>query len=129
MLLRKLDPPKLCNGTRLTRKRMMSHVLEATIISGKCAGMNCFIVRIPMRPTVLPFEFQRLQFPVRLCFAMKINKSQGQILKVVGLNLADPVFSHDQLYVGLSRVGNPDGLFILALEGKTKNIVYSEALN
>lgn len=128
MLLRNLDPPKLCNGTRLTIKNMMPHVLEATIMSGKYAGLHCFIPRIPMRPQELPFEFERLQFPVKLSFAMTINKSQGQSLKVVGLNLSKPVFSHGQLYVGLSRVGHPDGLFILAPDKKTKNIVYSEAL-
>ena len=124
MLLRNLDPPKLCNGTRLTIKIMMSNVLEATIIFGKYAGVNCFIPRIPMRPTDLPFEFERLQFPVRLCFAMT-----KRTVKVIGLNLANPAFSYGQLYVGLSRVGNPEGFFILAPEGKTKNIEYSEALN
>ena len=80
-LLRNLDPPELCNGTRLTIKRMMSHVLETTIISEKYAGVSCFIPRIPMKPTNLPFEFERLQFPVILCFAMTINKSQRQSLK------------------------------------------------
>ena len=55
MLLRNLNPPKLCNGTRLIINRMMSHVLEATIISGKYEGVNCFIPRTPMRPTDLPY--------------------------------------------------------------------------
>ena len=128
MLLRNLDPPKLCNGTQLIIIHMMHHVLEATIMSGTFAGENCFIPRIPMKTTDLPFDFQRLQFPVRLSFAMTINKSQGQSMKVVGLNLADPVFSHGQLYVGTTRVGNPNRLFILAPQGKTKNIVYPEAL-
>ena len=104
MLLRKLDPPKLCNSTRLTIKWMMSHVLKATIISGKYAGVNSFNPRIPMRPTDLPFEFERLQFPVRICFAMSINKSQGKSLKVVGLNLADPEFYPGQLFVGLQKL-------------------------
>lgn len=35
--------------------------------------------------TDMPFEFKRLQFPVRLAFAMSINKAQGQSLKVVGI--------------------------------------------
>ena len=34
MLLRNLDPPKLCNGTRLAVKQMLPHVLEATIMTG-----------------------------------------------------------------------------------------------
>jgi len=76
----------------------------------------------------MPFKFKRLQFPVKLSFAMSINKAQGQSLEVVGLNLAEPVFSHGQLYVGCSRVGNPNNLFIYAPQGKTTNVVYHEAL-
>uniref|UniRef100_A0A0L8FX41 ATP-dependent DNA helicase n=1 Tax=Octopus bimaculoides TaxID=37653 RepID=A0A0L8FX41_OCTBM len=34
MLLRNLEPPRLCNGTWLVIKKMMSHVIEATILSG-----------------------------------------------------------------------------------------------
>ncbi|XP_064117691.1 ATP-dependent DNA helicase PIF6-like [Macrobrachium nipponense] len=72
--------------------------------------------------------FKRLQFPVRLAFAMTINKAQGQSLRVAGINLEQPCFSHRQLYVACSRVGSPEHLFILSLEGKTKNIVYQKAL-
>lgn len=38
MLLRNLDPPRLCNGTRLAVKKLMPNVIEATIISGKYKG-------------------------------------------------------------------------------------------
>ena len=128
ILLRNLDSPRLCNGTRLVIKKMMSRVLEATIITGKHAGEDVFIPRIPLRPSNLPFDFKRLQFPVRVSFAMTINKAQGQTLKVVGLNLEEPCFSHGQLYVGILRVGDEKGLYILAQNGRTKNIVYKEVL-
>jgi ATP-dependent DNA helicase PIF1 len=44
---------------------------------------------------ILPFKFKRKQFPIRLSFAMTINKAQG--------HLPEPVFSHGQLYMALSR--------------------------
>lgn len=118
----------LCNGTRLTIKTMQSNLIEATIITGTYKGTDVLLPRIPMIPTDLPFEFKRLQFPIRLAFAMTINKSQGQSLQVCGLNLSNPCFSHGQLYVGCSRVGKPSDLFIFAPNGKTKNIVYPRAL-
>ena len=46
MLLRNLDPPKLCNGTRLTVKYILPHVLEATILTGPCTNEDIFTPRI-----------------------------------------------------------------------------------
>jgi ATP-dependent DNA helicase PIF1 len=37
-------------------------------------------------PTDIPFEFKRLQFRVRLSFAMSINKVQRQTLQLCDLN-------------------------------------------
>ncbi|KIH46987.1 hypothetical protein ANCDUO_22957 [Ancylostoma duodenale] len=128
MLLRNIDPPKLCNGTRLCVKRLLPNVIEATILTGKFKGEDVFIPRIPMIPTDMPFDFKRLQFPVRLAFAMTINKAQGQSLRVAGINLESPCFSHGQLYVACSRVGTPKNLYIYAPNGKTKNVVYPNAL-
>jgi ATP-dependent DNA helicase PIF1 len=127
MLLRNLDPPKLCNGTRLCVKNLYSHPIEATILTG-CARGKVFIPRIPLIPTVLPFDFKSIQFPIRLAFAMSINKAQGQSLKILGIHLQNPCFSHGQLYVACSRVGHPSNLQILAPGGKTQNIVYPAAL-
>ena len=77
---------------------------------------------------------------------MTINKSQGQSLGRVGLCLPRPVFGHGQLYVALSRSGNPPsghrGVRIVApdtpdgkqgrFEGHdgvyTRNVVYREVL-
>ena len=128
MLLRNLDAPKLCNGTRLVVKQLMNNIIEATIITGQGKGQHVFIPRIPLIPSDCPFPFKRLQFPLRVCFAMTINKAQGQSLKVVGINLESPCFSHGQLYVACSRVGQADRLFIHAPCNRTRNIVYPVAL-
>ncbi|PAA84583.1 hypothetical protein BOX15_Mlig017082g4 [Macrostomum lignano] len=128
MLLRNLNAPKLCNGTRLIVKQLFPNVIEATIVTGSGKGQSVFIPRIPIIPSDLPFQFKRVQFPVKVCFAMTINKAQGQSLKVAGINLESPCFSHGQLYVACSRVGTPAGLFILAPRGRTRNLVYPQAL-
>ena len=91
-------------------------------------GEDVFIPRIPLIPTDSVFEFKRTQFPIHLAFGMTITKSQGQSMKVVGVNLETHCFSHGQLYVACSRVGDPKNLFILADDGCTKNVVYSKAL-
>lgn len=129
ILLRNINPPKLCNGTRLAVKKLLPNLIEATILTAKSKGEVCLIPRIPMIPTDMPFEFKRLQYPVRLSFAMSINKAQGQTLHVCGVNLEESCFSHGQLYVACSRVGSPSHLFIHAQNGKTKNIVYPNVLD
>ncbi|XP_073511472.1 ATP-dependent DNA helicase PIF1-like [Phyllobates terribilis] len=106
LLLRNLDPLKLCNGPRLFIKNLFPHVIEATILTGCATGEDVFIPTIPLIPSDLPFDFKRLQFPIRLAFAMSINKAQGQSLKVVGIDLQSPCFSHGQLYVALFKSWN-----------------------
>ena len=128
MLLRNLDASRLCNGTRLCVKSLMPHVIEATILTGCAKGEDVFIPQIPMIPNDMPFELKRLQFPVRLVLAMSINKAQGQSLKVAGINLGSPCFSHGQLCVACSRVGTGKNLYVFAPDGKTRNIVYETAL-
>jgi ATP-dependent DNA helicase PIF1 len=122
--LRNLDPPKLCNGI----KKLMANIIEATILTGSVKGEDVFIPRIPLIPSDMPFDFKRLQYPVRLAFAMTINKAQGQSLSVAGVNLESSCFSHGQLYVACSRVGTPRRLYIFAPGGQTMNVVYPKAL-
>ncbi|UYV82497.1 hypothetical protein LAZ67_21002535 [Cordylochernes scorpioides] len=87
ILIRNLDPPRLCNGTRLCITQMGTNVLQARILTGYFRGEEVLIPRIPIIPNDLPFKFRRLQFPVMVAFAMTINKSQGQTLQVVDLDL------------------------------------------
>lgn len=137
MLLRNIDQQNgLCNGTRLLVTRLDEHVIEARIISGTHIGKMTYIPRLQLMPSDkrVPFKFNRRQFPVTVCFAMTINKSQGQSLAEVGLYLRKQVFTHGQLYVALSRVTTKKGLKIITCDkdGKptnmTTNVVYKEVL-
>ncbi|GFS98753.1 ATP-dependent DNA helicase [Trichonephila clavipes] len=128
IMLRNVNQPKLCNGTRLAVKKLMNNVVEATILTGPFKGEDVLIPRIPMIPTDTPFKFKRLQFPILLAFAITINKAHGQSLELCGLDLSVDCFSHGQLYVACSIVGKPDSLYIYANNGKTKNIVYPQVL-
>ena len=42
ILLRNLNPPRLCNGTRLVIKKLMKNVIEAIILNGKFRGENIY---------------------------------------------------------------------------------------
>ncbi|KAG2712304.1 hypothetical protein I3760_04G119000 [Carya illinoinensis] len=140
MLLRNINPSEgLCNETRLICRAFDRNVIDAEIAVGHHSGKRVFIPRISFLPNVdenSGFSFKRTQFPIRLSFAMTINKSQGQTLDVVGIYLPQLVFSHGQLYVALSRAKTASTVRILIrpmsteqLEKNcTKNIVYTELL-
>ena len=81
-----------------------------------------------MIPRDMLFQIKRLQFPIRLASVITINKAQGQSLELCGLYLHTDYFSHGQLYVACSRIGNPDNLFIYTETGTTKNFVYPQGL-
>ena len=135
MLLRNINPRQgLCNGTRLIYDRCIDNkLLQCRIVE---TGRIVLIPRITFIPKLneYPFEWQRRQFPVRIAFAITINKSQGQTLKHAGIWLRSQVFTHGQLYVACSRVSSPENLqFALMsepneLKYKAANIVFKEVL-
>ncbi|KAK8921613.1 hypothetical protein KSP39_PZI020468 [Platanthera zijinensis] len=141
MLLRNLNPRiGLCNGSRLICRQFSRNVIEAEILTGQHKGKAVFLPRIPLKNTgdqQMPFELTRKQFPVRLSFALTINKSQGQTIQHVGLYLPSPVFTHGQLYVALSRGTTAANTKVLIknnlLPGYpgayTKNIVFRDLLS
>jgi len=135
MLLRNTDQANgLCNGTRLQVIHLGKNVIGAKVITGQNIGDKIFITRMNLTPSKssLPFNFQRRQFPISLCFVIIINKSQGQTLNKVGLYLPRPMFTHGQLYVVVFGLKSKKGLKILILgdnentNNSTTNMVYRE---
>ena len=133
MLIRNINCNEgLCNGTRLRVLDFYDHVLKCEIINGDKAGEIAFINRITLYcENEYPFNFKRRQFPVRLAFAMSINKAQGQTMKRIGIDLRKDVFTHGQLYVAISRVKSREGLKVFVdrqnmNSNKVKNYVFRE---
>jgi ATP-dependent exoDNAse (exonuclease V) alpha subunit len=135
MLLRNLHVNRgLCNGTRLIVEHMDRYLIGCRVVTGSNKGQYVLIPRITICPSTgdnLPFRLRRRQFPVRLAFAMTINKSQGQTFQRVGIYLKKSTFAHGQLYVACSRVRSMNDLKILLPPNskKTTNVVFSEMLS
>ncbi|GKB09391.1 ATP-dependent DNA helicase PIF1-like protein [Tanacetum coccineum] len=133
-----MPPHALCLKKELPIMLLRNVNLHAKILIGSHVGDNVLIHQIitTSNQSKWPFVLKRRQYPVKPCYAMTINKSQGQSLNYASLYLPNPVFSHGQLYVALSRVTNPTGLKILMteeadleLKNCTHNIVYKETFN
>jgi PIF1-like helicase len=139
MLLRNINAATgMVNGTRLVVQAMRKYSIQAMIVTGTHIGSSVIIPRIPMAPSdpFNPVKFTRRQLPIRPAFAMTITKSQGQTFKKAGVYLPEPCFGHGQLYVALSRLGSPEGLHVMVVNGRdaldrviTDNVVYTELLS
>lgn len=135
MLLRNIDQASgLCNRIRLIVDELGKNIICAIVVTGNHLGEKVYIPCMNLIPSdpEMPLKFQRRQFSLSLCYAMTINKSQGQSFSNVGLFLPKPVFIHDQLYVVVSRVKSMNNLKILICDDvgnlckRTRNVVYKE---
>ena len=126
ILLRNIDHTnRLCNGTRLIIRGFQKNTIEVEIVLGQHTRKRVFLPRIPLCPSddeMFPFQFKRKQFPIWLSFLMTVNKSQGQTIPNVGVYLPEPVFSHGQLYVALSRATARSNIRILVVPAVEKDV-------
>ena len=92
-----------------------------------------FSVKLPWGKS---YKLTRTQFPLRLAYAITINKSQGQEYKRVLFDIRNQPFQHGHAYVGLSRVQQHDGIAVYVCEQDIindapiiNNVVYEELLS
>ena len=114
MLLRNLNPPKVCNGSILIITNLQNNLIEAKILTGQYKVEEVMFPKIPLTPSDYLFNFRRHQFQIKLFFYITINTSQGQSFKVVGLYLETECFALGKLYVCCSRALKVKKLYILA---------------
>jgi len=90
-----------------------------TIEANNSPGEVHFLPRIRFRFT-LPYgqsyEITRTQFPLRLAYAVSINKSQGQQYEHILFDTTHQAFTHGHLYVALSRITKYDGISFFTLQ-------------
>lgn len=117
LILRNLSRYGLATNTRV---RILS-------ISGVCIRVQTMsdhpivasIPRIRFKFKVFnsdSFTMTRIQFPLRLAYCMTYNKSQGQTLKKVLLDVIHWPFAHGHLYVALSRITDYENIRLFAAE-------------
>ena len=134
MLLQNINPrERLCISTRMTIIQLSRTCIGVPILSGDFDGHCKLLPRIVLSTNEgeLLFNLKRKQFPIRLCYAMTVNTSQGQSFKMVGIDLRKLAFCHSQLDVALSRVTSLNGLKVLLAPRaslKTDIVVYPEVL-
>ena len=122
------------NGTRMVVTRLLRNSIFARVLHGPKKGQEVAITKVFTTHNMGAFQLERRQLPIRVAFAMTINKAQGLTLRRVGVHVEEHVFSHGQLYVAFSRCGDPDNLWVFGPEPDEhgavwiKNVVFIEVL-
>ncbi|CAN0439159.1 unnamed protein product, partial [Ectocarpus fasciculatus] len=103
MLCRNLSiDDKLTNGSKVLVMDINAYTLQVKTLDD---GTIHWLPRITFKfVTWQGVAVKRVQFPVRLCFAVTVHRAQGQTLDRVCFDLSRHPFAHGHVYVGLSRV-------------------------
>lgn len=122
VMLRQNDPERRwANGSLGHIKKIANEYLEIKLLTGK-------VVDVPMQEfTLLDAEMNpvvvAVNFPISLAWAMTIHKAQGVTVDRLSVDLRN-LWEPGQAYVALSRVRDPEELFI---EGWNAKSIFADA--
>jgi ATP-dependent DNA helicase PIF1 len=108
IITRSIKCLRIANNMRVRILAIHTHIVEVCVVGREDAGEPPIrIPRIPFRFRLKygeSFQVTRIQFPLRLAYAMTFNKCQSQTLYKVLLDITTPPFAHGHVYVTMSRV-------------------------
>ena len=107
MLLANLDVPrKLCNGSCGVVSEIKDNEIIVKFDSGIIVPIVRMLFKIEIDKVVVA---SRLQFPLRVAYAVTIHKSQGMSLDMADIDFSN-IFTAGQAYVALSRLRSIEGI-------------------
>jgi len=107
MLLTNLNvSEKLCNGSCGTTLEFSDNHIIIKFDSGNTVAITRHLFKIEINKTLVA---SRLQFPLRVAYAVTIHKSQGMSLDAADIDFSN-IFTAGQAYVALSRVRSLEGI-------------------
>jgi hypothetical protein len=113
MCMQNLDVANgICNGTTMIVEQLCANIVWVKVKTR--FGLRSH----PIAPTRFiyssnGFKFTRTQLPIRVAFAVTINRAQGATYDYVALHATYPIWAHGMLFVAVTRVTSPEGLTIL----------------
>ena len=142
LLMRKVQKGGLANNTRVQIVHISPRMIRVKTLDPEnpiYANIPRFRFKLQL-PYGKSFTMLRTQFPLRLAYAMTMNRSQGQEFQKVLVDLSTSALSHGHLYVAMSRIRNaadiaiytndkiPGAIIVQDTVLFTKNVVYEEIL-
>jgi hypothetical protein len=117
LITRNMNSLNLPSNLRVRILRINKFTIVVTTM-----GRNKRVVTVPRIRFIFKlkyassFRVTRIQFPLRLAYAITINKSQGQSIDYILLDVCKDVFTHGQAYVASSRIRRSDRITLLVEE-------------
>jgi hypothetical protein len=107
---------KLATNTRVRITGISENVvrvstLDPDVASRRTASLPRFVFKIKL-PYGKSYHITRRQFPLRLAYSLSMNRSQGQTLDRVVVDLTKHCFMHGHLNVAMSRIRDANNIAV-----------------